>query len=67
MGKRPKKRVFGNFDPDNRMTKKNDLSYLVGNFTTNSKMVSFFTKNDFSCSYDVIKTPFLAIFVIFGV
>ena len=41
-GKKAKKRVFGNFDPDNRITKKNDLSYLVGNFATNPKMVSLF-------------------------
>ena len=67
MAKWPKKRVFVNFDPNNRMPEKIDPTYPVENFTRISEKKSIFPKIEYFLSYDVIKTPFFAIFVIFRV
>jgi len=67
MEKWPKKRVFVNFDPNNRMPEKIDPTYPVENFTRIPEKNPFFSKIEYFWSYDVIKTPFLALFVIFRV
>ena len=66
-GKMAKKRVFVNFDPNNRISEKIDPTYPVENFTGILEKKSIFPKIEYFWSYDVIKTPFLAIFVIFRV
>ena len=45
MVKWQKKRVFGVFDPNNRMQKKIDQAYHVGNFPTTFLKKMFFPKN----------------------
>ena len=62
-----KKRVFGNFDPCNRVSSKIHLAYVVENFARKFLTFRFFAQNCFSWGYDVIKTSFLAILAIFGV
>ena len=53
MVKWPKKRVFGIFDPNNRMQQKIDPAYHVGNFPTKFLETIFFLEK---FGFDVVMT-----------